>query len=285
MNNIIPFNYQDQTEIRVIMQGDEPWFVAKDVCGALELSDVSMATRNLDTDEKGTSTVGTPGGNQHMTIVSEAGLYSLIFQSRKPEAKQFKRWVTHEVLPSIRKTGGYHKEPAATTYQSFEDAMSVALDRYKKMEKLQDKAVRERDEVLVRLLEMEPKAKRHDALYPWIKHVAGLFGFIPKPPIKDQPEELITALIPAKVEPALKITKIDAIVAYLNGLELGASFALFDGYLEYCETGIHCSKPHFDQTVKKFVKNHPSKFKVDEVPCKRESHLGLFKHVYTKISK
>ena len=93
--------------IRIVTKDGEPWFVAKDVCKVLEITKVDSAIRNLDADEKGAHTVSTPGGNQEMTIVSEAGLYSLILRSRKPEAKAFKRWVTHEVLPSIRKTGAY----------------------------------------------------------------------------------------------------------------------------------------------------------------------------------
>lgn len=93
--------------IRIVTKDGEPWFVARDVCKVLEITKVDSAIRNLDADEKGAHTVSTPGGNQEMTIVSEAGLYSLILRSRKPEAKAFKRWVTHEVLPSIRKTGAY----------------------------------------------------------------------------------------------------------------------------------------------------------------------------------
>jgi anti-repressor protein len=88
------------------MQSSEPWFVAKDVCECLEL-DLASGARGLDDDEKGLHTVQTPGGAQEMSIVSEAGLYSLILRSRKPEAKTFKRWITHEVLPAIRKHGGY----------------------------------------------------------------------------------------------------------------------------------------------------------------------------------
>ena len=89
-------------------ESGNPWFVAKDVCDVLEIKN-SRDTLNkcLDEDERGVDIIYTPGGNQEMTIVSEAGLYSLILRSRKPEAKAFKRWVTHEVLPSIRKTGAY----------------------------------------------------------------------------------------------------------------------------------------------------------------------------------
>ena len=105
MNEIV--KVYKNSPVRIVEKGGEPWFVAKDVCKALEITKVDSAIRNLDADEKGAHTVSTPGGNQEMGIVSEAGLYSLILRSRKPEAKAFKRWVTHEVLPSIRKTGAY----------------------------------------------------------------------------------------------------------------------------------------------------------------------------------
>ncbi len=89
-----------------------PWFVAKDVCGVLGIAKTDTSVALLDDDEKGSHTVGTPGGPQEMQVISESGLYSLILRSRKPEAKRFKRWLTHEVLPSIRKTGGYNRDAA-----------------------------------------------------------------------------------------------------------------------------------------------------------------------------
>lgn len=87
----------------------EPWFVAKDVCQMLGLQSAkgSDNLRSLDDDEKGAANIDTLGGTQNMVIISESGLYALIFQSRKPEAKAFRRWVTGEVLPQIRETGGY----------------------------------------------------------------------------------------------------------------------------------------------------------------------------------
>ena len=107
MTNIIPFTYESQ-QIRVIQdEQDEPWWIAKDVCDVLELTNVAMAVKGLDDDEKGISKVYTLGGEQELLTVNEPGLYTLIIRSNKPEAKQFKRWITHEVLPSIRKTGGY----------------------------------------------------------------------------------------------------------------------------------------------------------------------------------
>ena len=107
MNELKIFENQEFGKIRVVDQNGQPWFVAKDVCECLELTDVSKTISLLDDDEKGTNTVRTPGGEQQMLVVSEPGLYSIILRSRKPEAKAFKRWVTHDVIPSIRKTGVY----------------------------------------------------------------------------------------------------------------------------------------------------------------------------------
>lgn len=93
--------------VRVEVVNNETWFVAKDVCNALGLHDVSRAVINLDDDEKLLRLLLVSGQRRHMTAVSESGLYHLIFNSRKPEARRFRRWVTQEVLPSIRQTGGY----------------------------------------------------------------------------------------------------------------------------------------------------------------------------------
>lgn len=102
--------------IRVQVINQEPWFVAKDVCDALTLENSRKATASLDDDEKGVSPIVTPSGTQQMTIVNESGLYNLIFQSRKPEAKAFRKWVTSEVLPAIRKTGRYEPgKPCGTS--------------------------------------------------------------------------------------------------------------------------------------------------------------------------
>ena len=107
MNMLKVFKKAEFGRVRVVECEGEPWFVAKDVCECLELTDVSKTISLLDDDEKGTNSIRTPGGEQQMLVVSEPGLYSLILRSRKPEAKAFKRWVTHEILPSIRKTGHY----------------------------------------------------------------------------------------------------------------------------------------------------------------------------------
>ena len=105
MNEIV--KVYKNSPVRIVEKGGEPWFVAKDVCDILALGNPRSSIALLDEDERGVHSMDTPSGKQEMGIISEAGLYSLILRSRKPEAKAFKRWVTHEVLPSIRKTGAY----------------------------------------------------------------------------------------------------------------------------------------------------------------------------------
>lgn len=105
-SNIQPFTHEQFGTIRTITDvSGEVWFVATDICAALDLSNTTVALQRLDADEKSKFNLGLPGGATW--CVNEAGLYSLVLASRKPEAKSFKRWVTHEVLPSIRKHGGY----------------------------------------------------------------------------------------------------------------------------------------------------------------------------------
>jgi len=106
MNNLQVFSYEGK-EVRTIAKSGEPWWVLKDVCEVLELSNSRMVAERLDEDEKGVSIVDTLGGKQELTVISESGLYNVILLSRKPEARRFKRWVTHEILPSIRKHGAY----------------------------------------------------------------------------------------------------------------------------------------------------------------------------------
>lgn len=107
MNDMQVFQSRQFGEIRTVNRDGAPWFVAADVCRALEHSNSRMALERLDEDEKGVSSIYTPGGKQEMAIVNEPGLYALVLGSRKPEAKAFKRWITHEVLPAIRKHGAY----------------------------------------------------------------------------------------------------------------------------------------------------------------------------------
>ena len=131
MNEVTVFSFQNQHEIRTVVRDGEPWFVAKDICDILELENVTRALDTLDNDEKSSinpnitnSNVGNPildesnfdryttfpemrRGGRPMSLVNESGLYALVFKSRKPEAQAFRKWVTSEVLPAIRKTGQY----------------------------------------------------------------------------------------------------------------------------------------------------------------------------------
>jgi prophage antirepressor-like protein len=113
MNQLVAFSFESN-HVRVVLDANmEPWFVAADVCSALELPETHKAIARLDDDEKGRNSIPTPGGSQEMSVVNESGLFNLVLGSRKPEAKRFKRWVTHEVLPSIRKTGSFASAGAA----------------------------------------------------------------------------------------------------------------------------------------------------------------------------
>lgn len=104
--NVVPFNFGKQ-QVRTLLISGEPWFVATDIAAALQYRDSFNMCRNLDDDEKGTQIVSTLGGAQEMLAINESGLYAAILRSRKQEAKLFKKWVTGEVLPAIRKTGRY----------------------------------------------------------------------------------------------------------------------------------------------------------------------------------
>ncbi|PHC14344.1 BRO family protein [Bacillus toyonensis] len=107
MNQLQVFNNEEFGQVRTVIQGEDVWFVAKDVCDALEHSQVSKAVERLDEEEKLMGTLFLSGQNRKTWLINESGLYSLIMTSRKEEAKQFKKWVTSEVLPSIRKHGAY----------------------------------------------------------------------------------------------------------------------------------------------------------------------------------
>ncbi len=142
--------------IRVSTQDGEPWFAASDVCSALGI-DKTAASR-LDDDEKGLRLTQTHGGEQRILFVSEPGFYKLVMRSRKPEAKAFQRWVTHEVLPAIRRDGGYM---AAKPDETPEETMARAL-------RIADETMRRQKERIESLssanAEMRPKALFADAV-------------------------------------------------------------------------------------------------------------------------
>lgn len=123
------FNSEDFGNIRALAIDNEPWFVARDVTDALGLD--RTATRRLDEDEKGVRSMHTQGGEQEVGIITEAGLYSLIMASKKPEAKAFKRWVTHDVLPSIRAHGMYATPQTVERMLADPDTMIATLKALK----------------------------------------------------------------------------------------------------------------------------------------------------------
>ena len=137
MNEVSVFENSDFGSIRVADKNGEPWFVAKDVCEILGVANSRDAVGNLEEDEKGVVITDTLGGKQEVSIISESGLYSLIFKSRKPEAKAFSKWVRSEVLPSIRKTGSYSVKiekqnglsPVATDFKALCEAASFLFDK------------------------------------------------------------------------------------------------------------------------------------------------------------
>lgn len=128
-NSLVAFQF-DTKEIRVVLIGGEPWFVAKDICDVLEQPSISKVLSRLKDYEKGLHSVLTLGGNQEMAIISESGLYRLVLTSRKPQAEPFQDWVVQVVLTAIRKTGSYSVQSPPQTTQpqlpSEEKAVKVA---------------------------------------------------------------------------------------------------------------------------------------------------------------
>ena len=128
------FTY-DNSQLRTVVINDEPWFVAADVARLLGYRMASDMTRRLDEDDRGTRSVRTPSGQQEMTVISEAGLYAAILGSQVPGAREFKRWITHEVLPAIRKTGRYETTPAIP--KTYAEALQLAADQARQIEQQQ----------------------------------------------------------------------------------------------------------------------------------------------------
>lgn len=155
-NNLMIFENPEFGAVRSILIDGDPWFVAADVCKALEIEKTNRALSRLDDDEKGAHSVSTPGGRQRMSIISESGLYSLILGSRKPEARAFKRWITHEVIPSIRKHGAYMTDSLLDALEAHPEAVPEYLNR------LRSENARNRE--LTRRLRLAlPKAEYYDA--------------------------------------------------------------------------------------------------------------------------
>lgn len=132
MNDLTIFQKEEFGEIRTVEVNNEPWFIAADVCRALDLTNTNISLERLDDDEKCKLNLGLSGGGTN--CVNEYGLYNLVLGSRKKEAKDFKRWITHEVIPEIRKTGGY-KLP-----QTYQEALRALADKQDELEKMLPKA-------------------------------------------------------------------------------------------------------------------------------------------------
>lgn len=155
-SDLMIFENPEFGAVRSILIDGDPWFVAADVCKALELEKTNRALSRLDDDEKGAHSVSTPGGRQRMSIISESGLYSLILGSRKPEARAFKRWITHEVIPSIRKHGAYMTDSLLDALEAHPEAVPEYLNR------LRSENARNRE--LTRRLRLAlPKAEYYDS--------------------------------------------------------------------------------------------------------------------------
>lgn len=164
------FRSSEFGEIRTITKDDEPWFVASDICRSLDLSNPTMAMQRIDDDEKAKFNLGLSGGETN--CVNEYGLYSLALASRKKEAKDFKRWITHEVLPSIRKNGGYI---AGQETMSDDELMAKAL-------LVANNKIAERDKIIeqkqARIEQMKPKEIFADAVAT--SHTSILVGDLAK---------------------------------------------------------------------------------------------------------
>lgn len=165
-NQIQPFEFEGN-KVRALADGDEVMFVASDIAKILGYRDAEKLTRTLDDEEKGTRPIGTHGGTQTMTVISEPGLYKAILQRQtgrmevevtREFVKRFQRWVTHEVLPQIRKTGGYI--PTSES-DSDEDIMARAVLVAQKTIEQKNQQIAEQQ---TRIVELEPKARFADAV-------------------------------------------------------------------------------------------------------------------------
>ena len=152
VNGVRLFESQEFGRVRALLDGNgEPWFVAADVAKALGYGDATHMTRRLDDDEKGLRSVETPGGEQRLSVITEAGLYSAVLGSRVSGARRFKRWVTHEVLPALRRDGGYMVSRANETPE--ETMARAVLLAQRTIERQRS-----------RIAELEPKALFADAV-------------------------------------------------------------------------------------------------------------------------
>lgn len=166
--NIKIFNNDEFGEIRVMLIDDDPWFVGKDIAVALGYNNPQKAIRDhVDEQDRGVNEMDTPGGKQPIIIINESGLYSLIFSSKLESAQRFKHWVTHEVLPSIRKHGMYMTDNLLETAIANPDFV-IGLIQNMKAEKEKSAALKMQNKQLCeKNEEMQPKADYFDDLVAW----------------------------------------------------------------------------------------------------------------------
>lgn len=183
MNDMKIFENPEFGRVRTVSVDNEPWFFAKDVCDALSVA-TNHVRESLDEDEVSnlrSTEIAPEFGGKAPLIVSEAGLYSLILKSRKPEAKAFKRWITHEVIPAIRKTGGYHvpQSPEEQMAQGLLAAQKLLAEKDKRIEEMRPKEIFadavsvSKTDILIGDLAKLIKQNRHDIgqkrLFSWLR--------------------------------------------------------------------------------------------------------------------
>ncbi len=157
------FTNEQFGDIRTLQIEGEIWFIAKDIAEILELGNLSQALLRLDDDEKNTIILNEGIGNPNKIIINESGLYNLVLSSRKPEAKQFKKWITAEVLPAIRKTGGYISNTdllVNTYFGSLEESekaiikgLIVNIEQQQRQLQLKDKVIEEKEDIIINLVD------------------------------------------------------------------------------------------------------------------------------------
>ncbi len=158
-NNLTVWNY-DSSEVRTIVIDSKPWFVLADVCKVLELTNSRNVATRLEDDEKGVTLVDTPGGKQNLTTINESGLYSVILRSDKPQAKPFRKWVTSEVLPTIRKTGMYATDELLNNPDLAIKAFTALKEERAKTKALTETVAVQKQQIL----EMKPKASYYETV-------------------------------------------------------------------------------------------------------------------------
>ena len=157
MNDMQIFNYNGN-EVRTVEKDGEPWWVLKDVCSILSISNTADVYNRLDSDEKGVGQIDTLGGRQKINIINESGLYNVILRSDKPEAKPFRKWVTSEVLPSIRRHGVYAVDEVLNNPDMLISALTeLKAERAKRAELEMENAIQRQQ-----LIELNPKATYYD---------------------------------------------------------------------------------------------------------------------------